>query len=42
MSDVWVILCTFPGIEQARQIGTVLTERQPTACVNLIPAVESI
>jgi len=37
-----VILCTFPGLEQARQIGTLLVETQLAACVNLLPAVESI
>lgn len=42
MSDVLLILCTFPDIEQARQIGTVLVERQLVACVNFLPAVESI
>ena len=42
MSDVLVILCTFPSPEQARQIGTVLVEAQLAACVNLVPAVESI
>jgi periplasmic divalent cation tolerance protein len=42
MSDVLVILCTFPNSEQARQIGTVLVEAQLAACVNLVPAVESI
>ncbi|MEY3895515.1 MAG: hypothetical protein RLZZ214_1034 [Verrucomicrobiota bacterium] len=42
MSDVLVILCTFPDSEQARQIGTVLVETQLAACVNLVPAVESI
>ncbi|MEO7099258.1 MAG: divalent-cation tolerance protein CutA [Luteolibacter sp.] len=42
MSDVLVILCTFPHIEQARQIGTALVERQLAACVNLVPTVESI
>ena len=42
MSDVFVILCTFPNPEQARQIGTALVERQLAACVNLVPAVESI
>lgn len=42
MSDVLVILCTFPNSEQARQIGTVLVETQLAACVNLLPAVESI
>jgi periplasmic divalent cation tolerance protein len=42
MSDVRLILCTFPHAEQARQIGTVLVEKQLAACVNLLPAVESI
>ena len=42
MSDVLVILCTFPNPEQARQIGTALVEMQLAACVNLVPAVESI
>ncbi len=42
MSDVLLILCTFPDSEQARQIGTVLVEAQLAACVNLVPAVESI
>ena len=42
MSDVLIILCTFPNPEQARQIGTALVERQLAACVNLLPAVESI
>lgn len=42
MTDVFVILCTFPNAEVARQIGTALVERQLAACVNLIPAVESI
>jgi periplasmic divalent cation tolerance protein len=42
MSDVLVILCTFPLAEQARHIGTALVERQLAACVNLVPAVESI
>lgn len=42
MSDVLVILCTFPDSGQARQIGTLLVEKQLAACVNLVPAVESI
>lgn len=42
MSDVFLVLTTFPTTEQARQIGTVLVERQLAACVNLVPAVESI
>ena len=42
MSDVFLVFCTFPDSEQARQIGTLLVERQLAACVNLLPAVESI
>lgn len=42
MSDVLLVLCTFPGSGQARQIGTVLVEAQLAACVNLLPAVESV
>ncbi len=37
-----VVLCTFPDIEQARQIGAALVERQVAACVNLLPGVESL
>lgn len=42
MSEIFVVLCTFPSIEQARQIGTVLVEKQLAACVNLLPGAESI
>ena len=42
MENVVVVLCTFPDIEQARQIGAALVERQVAACVNLLPSVESI
>ena len=42
MSDVQVVLCAFPDLPQARHIGTLLVEKQLAACVNLIPAVESI
>lgn len=42
MENVIVVLCTFPDIEQARQIGAALVERQVAACVNLVPGVESI
>ena len=40
--SVILVLCTFPDLEKARQIGTVLVEKQLAACVNLLPAVESI
>jgi periplasmic divalent cation tolerance protein len=42
MKMIRVVLCTFPNIDSARQIGTVLVERQLAACVNLIPGVESV
>jgi periplasmic divalent cation tolerance protein len=42
MNDVLLIFCTFPSAAQARQIGTLIVERQLAACVNLIPGVESI
>jgi periplasmic divalent cation tolerance protein len=42
MHDVLLVLCTFPDIAQARQIGTLLIERQLAACVNLLSAAESI
>lgn len=37
-----VVLCTFPDLDQARQIGAALIETQVAACVNLLPGVESI
>jgi len=42
MSEVLLVLCTFPDAEQARQIGTVLVEKQLAACVNLLPGVTSV
>lgn len=42
MSDVRVVLCTFPSSDAARQIGTLLVEKQLAACVNVIPGVESV
>lgn len=42
MSEIRIVFCTFPDAERARQIGTVLVGKQLAACVNLIPAVESI
>lgn len=42
MHELRLVLCTFPDAATARQIGTVLVEKQLAACVNLIPAVESI
>ena len=40
--EVLIVLVTFPDMEKARQIGTVMVESQLAACVNLVPAVESI
>lgn len=37
-----VVLCTFPDLDQARQIGAALVERQVAACVSILPGVESI
>ena len=42
MSELRIVLCTFPEAGSARQIGTALVKKQLAACVNLIPAVESI
>lgn len=42
MSEVRLVLCTFPDAAAARQIGTLLVEKQLAACVNLIPGVESV
>ncbi len=42
MENAFVVLCTFPDSDQARQIGAALVERQVAACVNLLPGVESI
>jgi periplasmic divalent cation tolerance protein len=40
--QVILVLCTFPDAEKARQIGTLVVERQLAACVNLVPGIESI
>jgi periplasmic divalent cation tolerance protein len=37
-----IVLVTFPNLETARQIGSHLVESQLIACINLIPAVESL
>ena len=42
MEEIVMVLSTFPSIEKARQIGTLLVEKQLAACVNLVPGVESI
>jgi periplasmic divalent cation tolerance protein len=40
--ELLVVFCTFPDVENAREIGTALVESQLAACVNLLPGVESI
>lgn len=42
MNGFRLVFCTFPDAASARQIGTVLIEKQLAACVNLIPCVESV
>jgi periplasmic divalent cation tolerance protein len=42
MESLLLVFCTFPDVTSARQIGTVLVERQLAACINLLPAVESV
>ncbi len=42
MSELRIVLCTFPDADVARQIGTSLVEKQLAACANLVPGVESI
>lgn len=42
MESVRLVLCSFPDIDSARQIGTLLVETQLAACVNLLPGAESI
>jgi len=42
MSEVRLVLCTFPDAAVARQIGTLLIEKQLAACINLLPGVESV
>lgn len=40
--NLLLVLSTFPDGEKARQIGTLLVEKQLAACVNLLPGVTSI
>lgn len=42
MSDIRLILCTFPDADHARRIGHTLVEAKLAACMNVIPGVESI
>lgn len=40
--DLMLVVSTFPDEEKARQIGTLLVEKQLAACVNLMPGLTSI
>lgn len=40
--ELAVVLCTFPSMEVAREIGTRLVELRVAACVNLAPGMHSI
>ncbi len=40
--DMFIVLCTFPDVETARQISTEIISSNLAVCVNLIPGVESI
>lgn len=42
MNEVILVISTFPDVAVARQIGTLLVEKQLAACVNLLPGAESI
>lgn len=42
MDKLRMVLCTFPDLPSAREIGTSLVGKQLAACVNLVPSVESI
>ncbi len=37
-----MVFVTFPNLEKAREVGTRLVDEQLAACVNLLPAAESI
>jgi periplasmic divalent cation tolerance protein len=40
--ELLVVLCTFPDMDKARQIGSRLVELRLAACVNLLPGAHSI
>ena len=40
--EVKIVICTFPNMEKARQIATVMVQTQLVACVNFIPNIQSI
>lgn len=41
-ADMLIVLCTFPDAETARRICSEIISANLAACVNIIPAVESI
>jgi periplasmic divalent cation tolerance protein len=42
MPDILMVFCTFPDLEKARLVSSVLIESGLAACVNLCPGIESI
>lgn len=42
MTDLLLILTTFPDAAQARQAGSALVEERLAACASLVPGIESI
>ncbi|MBL9146942.1 MAG: divalent-cation tolerance protein CutA [Verrucomicrobiaceae bacterium] len=40
--SILIVLVTFPDIDKARELGAAMVESQLAACVNLVPAIESI
>ncbi len=42
MSDVLLVLSTFPDIATARRIARELVEKRCAACANILPQIESI
>lgn len=42
MTELRVVLCSFPDIDSARKIGAHMVEQRLAACVNFISGVESI
>lgn len=42
MTEICIALCTCPNVQVARDIANHLVEKKVAACVNIIPAVESV
>lgn len=42
MSELRVVLCTFPDAGEAERVGRQLVDQRLAACVNLLPGVRSI